>query len=816
MIILFVFYLFLSTSESTLNIPDQIFSFEYNPVVRPQRGTDPSSVRPLGLGSIVMGGRFLTLRIVLDEFSEPVDIYFGVYAPVFSPEVYLFNSENRFVPITDGLVPWKMYENEPIQEVIADVPLSGVPPGDYFFYLGVTPAGRTDAYYLWQTHLQVPERDLVGEVMIGPDGGGIKVESVESAYRGTEIEIPEGALSYLTDIRLYEFTTPAGLRVLHMAPEGITLQKSAVVRIPYRDIFPFTDRVVVMALEESEGGWIELPTVVDTASGVAEANIVEFTQLRVAESRMNFEAYPLRNDRNNKLSASISLKRSFEEITPGVTGAPLDGYPSLREWIEAEPEAVRLLYRVQLKEIGDGGEDRTIGERLFAYGLRSSTADRYLVVVEDDNGEVFESKREMPIEEAISEGWLSGTPLLFQFDVTGENEKEYYLVIRTYFVKQSEMWDLLSGDPEGYYPMLYYRTEPVSFSGIEKQSTPDSNLNGIRDEYEPPELYNPGVSPLKGDTHTVYTFYVGYFDPNGDPPSEAKLYIGSHAYEMTLGIGTPSDGVYFANTTLSEGRHQYFVVFEDSGIGGVVSEGWLEGPDVSGFVDNSVPSILLGGASPLYGDESTPFLFFADFYDSDGDAPSKAQVNIRGGRYSMTLQSGTVSDGRYAYQRHLGSGCYYYSFFFKDQKGAGVELPSLGSFYGPAVAETPEGFSPSLPKATCPINHNPELREGGVEPSSGDTCTEFTFYVHYYDEDGDPASQRVVYVSGRPYYMKLVSGRASDGRYEVTTRIPYGSHTFYFSFTDGRGGEARYPLLDDLEGPEVEWAGGFSPGLKCP
>ncbi|MCK5559791.1 MAG: hypothetical protein KAJ51_04335, partial [Thermoplasmata archaeon] len=93
-----------------------------------------------------------------------------------------------------------------------------------------------------------------------------------------------------------------------------------------------------------------------------------------------------------------------------------------------------------------------------------------------------------------------------------------------------------------------------------------------------------------------------------------------------------------------------------------------------------------------------------------------------------------------------------------------------------------------LTVSTEPIEENnaPVLTNAKMTPSEGDIDTEFTFSVHYYDEDGDtPASIQVV-IDGERKTMGLKAGEnASDGIYEYSIKLSEGNHTYYFTASDG-------------------------------
>jgi hypothetical protein len=86
-----------------------------------------------------------------------------------------------------------------------------------------------------------------------------------------------------------------------------------------------------------------------------------------------------------------------------------------------------------------------------------------------------------------------------------------------------------------------------------------------------------------------------------------------------------------------------------------------------------------------------------------------------------------------------------------------------------------------------PIDENnvPILSEPGITPSEGDTETEFTFTVHYYDADNDAPTFIWIVIDNRSYNMTLINGGLSNGTYEYNTKLMEGTHTYYFTTSDG-------------------------------
>ncbi|MBC8470372.1 MAG: FG-GAP repeat protein [Planctomycetes bacterium] len=101
-------------------------------------------------------------------------------------------------------------------------------------------------------------------------------------------------------------------------------------------------------------------------------------------------------------------------------------------------------------------------------------------------------------------------------------------------------------------------------------------------------------------------------------------------------------------------------------------------------------------------------------------------------------------------------------------------------------------------------NHTPQLSNGSVSPTSGDTNTDFYWFVDYYDEDGTVPSIKKVYIDGVAYTMRKYSGSFSNGTYIYgPERLAEGSHDYHFYFRDGSGGEIRLPTSGTYTNPIV-------------
>ncbi len=809
---IFMFYLpplLSGLYASVMPVPVETSLYEYGAVLYPVLSDTPQDTKPVGVGAVTYDGDTVSIGISLPEFDDIVDIYFAISAPSIVPdEVYVFDQHDSLVPLSDGLVKWRSGTKGALEFSLGDIPVSSLPPGRYTLYLVVTPVNSLDTYYFWKTEFQIPEKHLLASQEFGPGGGVIEVTDTNSSFQGVTVVIPQNALTTSQKIALWEFVTVSGLTVLEVTPLGLIFNSPIEITFPYDQ-----ENAAVLQFDLNAGGWQEaFVKKKDPNEKTITVQVSAFKQFRLVHEEKPFDIGYFKHDRTGKIAVNIISKHPLSDITPDKTGVTMGTYGSMEEWLQSEQTNLHFIYRLSLFRADSNGHTFLEEKSVRYYLKESGFSGKYTVVAEDSDGGMFESNVKVTLTQAM-EDWVTGAPKLILFDTVPQTGMKYFVTAKLYIVEGDKAERVFNGETKGYFTLLY-GTDDQGTATFPKQSVIDYDMDGIVDKYDAPLLYNPGVSPLKGSLNTTYTFYVRYHDPEGDIPLSTSIFVDGQRYEMYLGSGSPSNGVYFFNKKLNTGRHRFYMLFADNDYGGAVQTDVLEAPDVSDSGVNAVPSLLVGGVTPYFGDENTTFDYFADFFDFDGDSPPRKWVYINGGAYSMNLQSGVAGNGRYAFTKKLSKGCFRYKFHFTDGNNGTVKLPSLGNFYAPAVSGAGAGFSPS-PLISCPINNNPELSNGGVTPEEGDTCTDFTFYVDYYDRDGDPPSTRLVYINGVPHGMTRVPGGPANGTYAVTLNLPAGYHSFYFFFNDGKGGETRFPLLENVEGPEVFEVGFFSPGGTC-
>jgi len=129
-----------------------------------------------------------------------------------------------------------------------------------------------------------------------------------------------------------------------------------------------------------------------------------------------------------------------------------------------------------------------------------------------------------------------------------------------------------SGDAEYWMNLLVFNL----------YGDPSLGINDPTWQNNSPVLSNPRVSPVSGTESTNFEFMVDYYDPDGDPPDSEcrRVYISGLGYEqMTLKIGSASNGIYHYTTTLPTGLYSYMFLFADE-LGLWDTTSWQSGPSV--------------------------------------------------------------------------------------------------------------------------------------------------------------------------------------------------------------------------------------------
>jgi len=199
-LVMFISVCYASGLTQAMPLPAGQNTFDmYSWLASPEKNSEPSQAKPIGVGPVATDGDTLSMTIQLDQLSSPADIYLGIYSAAIHPsEIFLFTKAGSLVALSSsGLVPWKTsYTGDLDAQPFPDTPVSAIPIGVYYVYLMVTPAGNLSDYYLWSTVFVVFKGGYMelGEPKITiPETGSILMTVEEESgigsvtYYGTEI-----------------------------------------------------------------------------------------------------------------------------------------------------------------------------------------------------------------------------------------------------------------------------------------------------------------------------------------------------------------------------------------------------------------------------------------------------------------------------------------------------------------------------------------------------------------------------------------------------------------------------------------------------
>ena len=314
-----------------------------------------------------------------------------------------------------------------------------------------------------------------------------------------------------------------------------------------------------------------------------------------------------------------------------------------------------------------------------------------------------------------------------------------------------------------------------------------------------PVLSDAMVTPTDVTEDEYATFGVNYTDGDGVAPKESKVIFrngtGGALVEHGLDpkLGDWANGRKLEYTTkLSPGT--YFFRFSASDAFGTAQTDWSTQQLVV-RPRNNRPTLQSPNFAPLNGDTTTRFRYDIMYRDMDNEAPATAKIHIDTIPHDMLTDSpaGPFNDWvTYYYEGTMNVGDthkFYYTFSDgKDPVRFPIDTASPNWIRGPEV------LAP---------NEAPTLTTELFSPTTGTRKTDFTFAVVYTDGENDRPTISYIYVDGVAQLMTPAgSSFVSGARFDYTTRLGLGTHSYRFSFSDGKH-EVRYPVAGDFEGPTV-------------
>ena len=421
--------------------------------------------------------------------------------------------------------------------------------------------------------------------------------------------------------------------------------------------------------------------------------------------------------------------------------------------------------------------------------------DRYVApILQSDYAEVRTIPNVAPV---LSSGYVEAPQRLTQDDEltfkafyadaddkpdTGPSDVMVHFKNETNQVLQHTLTPIPSADlwVDGRWLMWTTKLDPgiysYRFTGSDgfDDATGDTEWNAttfvVKPRNKVPQLMDQGITPLHGDTNTVFRFDIMYRDEDNEQAVSAKIHINAVPYDMqTTSTGPWNDwNVYFFETTLSVGEnHKFFFVFND-GIDDrrfppvIDSPNWFSGPEV--IPPNNEPSLTTALFDPDEGTRKDEFTFTIIYTDGEDDRPSVSFIYIDGTPFIMDGDGDDYSLGvTYRYRTTMDLGPHQVHYVFSDGKHE-VRYPPVGEIEGPVVIN----MAP-LAVISAPAN---------VVRYAPDEDISFRSIGSQDPEDDELAYLWVSDIDGQLSTFPLTDNRLSEG-----------DHTITLTVTDEHGGE---------------------------
>ncbi|MFX0012100.1 MAG: TolB family protein, partial [Candidatus Hermodarchaeota archaeon] len=305
-----------------------------------------------------------------------------------------------------------------------------------------------------------------------------------------------------------------------------------------------------------------------------------------------------------------------------------------------------------------------------------------------------------------------------------------------------------------------------------------SDLKVNKENYNPPQLLFPSVSPIFGGLTTDFYFTVWYYDIDDNFPLEVNITIDSSIFSMAQvnpSDVNATDGMeFFYSTTLEYGTHDFIINCSDGMYSN--STNWLNGPEVD----------------PLYG--TPPIELLTPHSNSQVYSNhinfSWTSLDMGFGMVNYTLQISNITD--FSYLVFQSEGIVETTSITQFS----TSLPiSIGEYYW-RVKPTFENYAgswSSYAKFNYVVNLNaPLLVLDSITPNEGTTSTIFKFTVVYTDLDNNLAEYVKILINGISYTMERANPLDNDftdgSTYQYITLLQSSdtAYTIYFTCSDGK------------------------------
>jgi CHRD domain len=218
LLVLTVLFGALGEAAAHMALPTGVSVFAYPAVSAPLTNDNPALARPIAFGDVALGGDTVSVQVAMNSFEDPVDLYLALVAPAVTPYVFLF-TPSEIVLFTGILAPWMANLTPgPLDvSVVPDIPVAGLPPGQYQIILVATPAGGSvfNDSYIWISDF------TLGTVITLSASGSQEVPPVETTGTATAnlgVDFDTGLM--IGTVTFFGLSSNAVAAHFHRAPAG--------------------------------------------------------------------------------------------------------------------------------------------------------------------------------------------------------------------------------------------------------------------------------------------------------------------------------------------------------------------------------------------------------------------------------------------------------------------------------------------------------------------------------------------------------------------------------------------------------------------
>jgi hypothetical protein len=301
----------------------------------------------------------------------------------------------------------------------------------------------------------------------------------------------------------------------------------------------------------------------------------------------------------------------------------------------------------------------------------------------------------------------------------------------------------------------------------------ENGVHGSESEGQP-VLTLGGVDPGRGNSSTIFTFFITYKHPDGIVPENIFLVIGSNSYVMTaLGKDHSAGVLYEVSLSLQEGEHDYYFITS-------ASENTARFPDVGDMqiMVEDRDFLSLTGSSMVVEPDGRMHRFTTVYRDTRNLPPGIIQVRVDNVSYDLHPEGDNWTGGvNFSANIDIGPGEHNYYFFTSNSGGSYQDPREGGRFYHFDV------------EAAIPMII---IEESHVVFPDGTASFELTIC----EGDHSPVEVHLL-IDGSDHVMGRIDIGNGNHKHTTSQFISRGSHPYHYELS-WSWGASSYPYLGEL------------------